>query len=71
MPAMPSTDIRPMVDALVTDRAGYPLTEWLADQRETGKSWPSIAADLADLTGGAVNLNWSTLMRWHKEGAAA
>ena len=45
---MPNVDIRPMVDALVTDRAGLPLADWLADQRDEGMSWPAITDKLAD-----------------------
>lgn len=67
---MPNVDIRPMVDALVTDRAGLPLADWLADQRDAGMSWPAIRDALAELTGGAVSLNWTTLLRWHREDAA-
>jgi hypothetical protein len=64
---MPNVNIRPMVDALVTDRAGLPLVDWLADQRDAGHSWESITDALAQLTGGAVVLNRSTLLRWHKD----
>lgn len=59
-----------MVDALVTDRAGLPLADWLADQRDAGKTWPEIRDSLTELTSGAVAVNWTTLLRWHKEKAA-
>lgn len=63
---MPNVDIRPMVDALVTDRAGLPLADWLADQRDEGMSWTAITDKLAELTGGAVQLSWTTLLRWYR-----
>jgi hypothetical protein len=66
---MPNVNIRSMVDALVIDRAGLPLSDWLADQRDAGHTWDAIAASLESITGGAVAVNRSTLLRWHKEAA--
>lgn len=46
---------------------GYPLRQWLLDQRHLGHSYRTIAAHLADVTGGAVTVSYRTVARWVNE----
>lgn len=43
---------------------GYPLREWLLDQRDLGHSYRTIADHLSDATDGAVNVSYRTIARW-------
>ena len=63
--------VRRMADAVVIDRLGLPLIDWVADQRDAGKSWEKIARDLEAATSGIVSVSYKTLIRWFGEGEAA
>lgn len=64
-----------MASALFAQLQGQPLEDWIADQRDAGKSLRAIAAELSDLTDGAVEVSPQTVLNWHwsaqQEGAAA
>jgi hypothetical protein len=67
---MANADIRPMVDAIVTDRLGLPLDEWISDRRDEGTSWQDVAALLSEVTDGVVAVSWTTLRRWSEKESA-
>lgn len=63
----PSTDrttLLRVVDAYMTNLVGYPFADWLADQRNAGYSYDSIAQRLRDRTDGVVDVSYKTIERW-------
>jgi hypothetical protein len=52
---------------LATQPDGYPLLDWLADQRQDGTKWRHIANDLRERTGGVIDLPSQTLINWYSD----
>ena len=50
---------------------GIPSEMWIADQREQGCSWRTIARNMADCTSGRVNVTERTLQNWMRSAEAA
>lgn len=64
---MPSS-LRSVSEAywLATQPSGYPLGDWIADQRERGTAWRVIASELRELTDGVIDLPSQTLINWYR-----
>ena len=60
-----------MADALMRNMAGYPILDFIADQRDAGKSWQQIADDIKEATEGVVDLGRDTVRRWVETEVAA
>jgi hypothetical protein len=60
------TEYERLVDALLHDRAGHRLADWLAERRQAGASYRRIARELYDATGGVVAVNDVTIVNWHR-----
>lgn len=60
-----------MADALMRNMVGYPILDYIADQRDAGKSWQQIADEIRDATEGVVDLGRDTVRRWVETQAAA
>ncbi len=60
-------DYRKVADALFTDRVGMPLSDWIADRRQEGKSWRLIVRDLYEATDGIIDVAPQTLINWTEE----
>lgn len=60
-----------LIDALLIERAGYPLADFVADRREQGMSWEDINRDLHKTTDGLADVTTPTLFRWFRERVAA
>ena len=60
------SSLRTVCDAywLATQPDGYPLGDWLRDQRDNGASWRQMASELRDRTDGAIDLPAATLINW-------
>jgi len=58
------TSTKSLADAIVTDRLGLPLADLIADRREAGDSWQTIADTLDEQTDGVVSVSWMTIQRW-------
>jgi hypothetical protein len=41
-----------------------PIEDFIADRRDAGDSWQTIADEIAELTDGLVAPHWSTVQRW-------
>ena len=54
-----------MAGHIAEQKLGYPLDDWVADQRDADKSWQTIATDLSNQTDGIVVVSWETLRRWY------
>lgn len=50
-------------DAILRTR-GYNLADWIADRRDEGASFRTIAGDLEALTDGVVVASHQTIVRW-------
>lgn len=52
---------------LETQPDGYPLGDWVADQRsqEPPMPWRTVSAELRERTGGAIDLPPQTLLNWY------
>lgn len=64
---MAATSQRDLVSALLEARnPGYPLSDFIADRRQETpqRSWQAIADELAEITDGVVDVDWSTVRRW-------
>jgi hypothetical protein len=46
---------------------GQPLQDWVIARRAAGRTWKSIATDLAEVTEGQCDLNKETLRAWYAE----
>lgn len=64
-----ATTTKSLADAIVTERLGIPLADFIADQRDDHKSWQKIADELADRTDGIVSVSWMTIQRWSEDAA--
>lgn len=53
-----------MANALMENMAGYPILDFIADQRDAGKSWQQIADEIKEATEGVVDLGRDTVRRW-------
>ena len=67
------TKLRQLLNVLWADRHGYPFDDWIADLRDSGKSWREIERLVEDETG--VVITNVTLLTWYaadgdKAGAA-
>jgi hypothetical protein len=60
-----------LIDALLIERAGYPLASFVADRRERGLSWDDINKQLRDVTEGVADVTTPTLFRWYAKTEAA
>lgn len=60
------TPYRDLVDYLFTELRGYPFSDWVADERDRGRSWRQIAEDLSRLTDGQVEVSHAALHTWFK-----
>lgn len=56
---------------LLTTGHGYPLADWVADQRDNGKSWRVICIEIRDATDGHLDLPPQTLLNWYGAAQAA
>jgi len=56
---------------LLTTGLGYPLADWVDDQRDAGKSWRSICIEVRDKTDGHLDLPPQTLLNWYGASQAA
>ena len=56
---------------LASHLLGQPVGDWIADRRDTGRSWRLIARDLHEQTGGAVDVTHETLRAWADRATAA
>lgn len=57
--------------ALFRELHGRDLLEWIEEQREDGRSWQHIAAQLEELTDGAVSVTRQSLLNWTSRQEAA
>ena len=57
------TKLRDLAERLFAELAGYPLSDWIADRREHGRSWRQIERDLRDEYG--IELTNVTLIAWY------
>lgn len=60
-----------LINALLIDRAGYPLADFVADRREVGMSWEDINRELRETTDGLADVATPTLFRWFRHQVAA
>lgn len=60
-----------LIDALLIERAGYPLADFVADRREVGMSWDDINKELREVTDGLADITTPTLFRWFRTEVAA
>ena len=60
------TEYQRMTDALLRDRAGVGLVEFLRERRAEGHSFRRISRQLYDATGGAVDVSNVSVMHWHR-----
>ena len=63
------TPTQQLAEAVAVQRFGYPLDQWVADQRDAGASWRTIANKLSVQTDSIINVSWETLRNWY--GASA
>jgi len=49
-------------DEILTDRLGYPLGDWLTDQKEAGHSLRKIRDDLLEIVG--FSISPTTVSKW-------
>ena len=61
--------LREVTERLFAEVQGYPLSDWVADRRDTGASWRQIERELRDECG--IELSNVTLMNWYGDRAAA
>jgi hypothetical protein len=55
---------------LATLLLGQPVRDWIAEQRENGRSWRTIANDLKARTNGQVDVTHEAIRGWADEAAA-
>jgi hypothetical protein len=59
-----TTPLQRAADALVTEKVGIGLAEFVQRRRATGASWRSVARDLAAATDGAIDVTDVALSNW-------
>lgn len=68
---MRATKLQEVCSRLFAELHGYPLEDWIADQRDQGNSWRTIARNLSETTAGAIDVTFVTLQSWHRNDEAA
>ena len=68
-----ASSLRSVCEALWlhTSPHGYPLGDWVADQRHAGRSWRAISNQLRDVTDDVIDLPAQTLLNWYGAAEAA
>ena len=65
---MPGTQaLRRAVDALLREKHGVGLDEWLRAADEEGHGYEAIARRLYMATGGSVEISYQTAKRWLRD----